>query len=78
MVTGWSQMNRANINNARREVSRSLRNKKREYLKDKINELATHSKNKNRGINKFMKGYQPRTKLVKMRMTNCLLTPTTL
>jgi hypothetical protein len=31
----------------RREASRHFRNKKREYLKDKINELATNSKNKN-------------------------------
>jgi hypothetical protein len=40
------------------------------YLKDKINELATHSKNKNirdiyTGINEFKKGYQPRNNLVK-------------
>jgi hypothetical protein len=44
--------------------------KKREYLKDKINELATDSKNKNirdlyRGINEFKRGYQPRNNLVK-------------
>jgi hypothetical protein len=51
MVTGWSQMNRDNINNGRCEASRRFRNKKRKYLKDKINKLATHSKNKNRGIN---------------------------
>jgi hypothetical protein len=31
----------------RREASRYFRNEKREYLKDKINELATNSKNKN-------------------------------
>jgi transposase len=30
-----------------REASRYFRNKKREYLKDKINELANNSKNKN-------------------------------
>jgi hypothetical protein len=45
-------------------------NKKRECLKDKINELESNSKNKNirdvyRGINEFKKGYQPRTNLVK-------------
>jgi hypothetical protein len=39
-------------------------------LKDKIDELATNSKNKNirdlyRGINYFKKGYQPRSNLVK-------------
>jgi hypothetical protein len=47
-----------------------MRHKKREYLKDKINELATDSRNKNiidlhRRINEFKKGYQARTKLVK-------------
>jgi hypothetical protein len=31
------------MNNVRREASRYLINKKREYLKDKINELATNS-----------------------------------
>jgi hypothetical protein len=36
-----------NLNNARREASRYFRNKKREYMKDKINELSTNSKNKN-------------------------------
>jgi hypothetical protein len=44
--------------------------KKREYLKNKINELETKGKNKNirdlyRGINEFKKGYQPRTNMVK-------------
>jgi hypothetical protein len=39
--------------------------KKREYLKEKINELATNSKNKNirdqcTGINAFKRDYQPR------------------
>jgi hypothetical protein len=43
--------------------------KKGEYLKDKINKCATHSKKKNirdlyRGINEFQKGYKPRTMLV--------------
>jgi hypothetical protein len=33
--------------NIRRETSRHCRNKKREYLKDKIDELAPNSKNKN-------------------------------
>jgi hypothetical protein len=52
------------------EASRHFRNKKREYLKAKINELEINSKNKNiresyRGINDFKKGYQPRTNIVK-------------
>jgi hypothetical protein len=38
---------RANQRNVRCDASRHFRNKKREYLKDKINELTTNSKNKN-------------------------------
>jgi hypothetical protein len=50
-----------NLRNVRREGSRRFRNKKREYLKDKINELESKSKNKNirdlyRDINEFKKG----------------------
>jgi hypothetical protein len=59
-----------NLNNTGCEASRHLGNKKREYLKDKINVLATNSKNKNirdlyRGINEFKGGYQPSSNLVK-------------
>jgi hypothetical protein len=51
-----SEINKGNLNNVRHEASRYFRNKKREYLKDKINEIAMNSKNKNirelyRGIN---------------------------
>jgi hypothetical protein len=42
-----SEINGDNLNNVRREASRYFRNKKREYLKDKINELAMNSTNKN-------------------------------
>jgi hypothetical protein len=42
-----SEINGDNLNNVRREARRHFRNKKREYLKDKINELTTNSKNKN-------------------------------
>jgi hypothetical protein len=56
-----SKINGDNLNNVRREASRHFRNKKWEYLKDKIKELATNSKNKNirdlyRGINEFKRG----------------------
>jgi hypothetical protein len=66
-----SEINGDNLNNVRRVASRHFRNKKREYLKDKINELATNSKSKNirdlyRGINEFKRGYQPRNNLVKV------------
>jgi hypothetical protein len=65
-----SEVNGHNLNNISCEASRHFRNKKREYLKDKINELATDSKNKNirdlyRGINEFKRGYQLRSNLVK-------------
>jgi hypothetical protein len=65
-----NQSNVDNLNNVRREASKHFRNKKKEYLKAKINELETNSKNKNtrdlhKGINDFKKGYQPRTNAVK-------------
>jgi hypothetical protein len=65
-----SEVNGDNPNNIRREPSGRSRNKKREYLKVKINELATKSNNKNtrdlyKGINKFRRGCQPRSKFVK-------------
>jgi uncharacterized protein (UPF0297 family) len=65
-----SEINGDNLNNVRREASRHFRNKKREYLKDKIKELTRNSKNKNikdlyRGINEFKRGYQPINNLVK-------------
>jgi hypothetical protein len=64
-----SELNGDNPNSVRRE-SRHFRNKEREYLKDKIIELATNSKNKNirdlyRGINEFKMASQPRSNLVK-------------
>jgi hypothetical protein len=64
------EINVDNLNNVRREASRYFRNKKREHLKDKINELETNSKNKNirdlyRGINEFKRGYHPKNNLVK-------------
>jgi hypothetical protein len=65
------------MDNVRREVNRNFRTKKREYLKNKINELETNSKKKNirhlyRGINEFKKGYQPRPNIVKAENGNLL------
>jgi len=65
-----NQSNIDNLNKLRCEASRHLRNKKKEYLKAKIDELETNSKKKNirylyRNINDFKKGYQPRTTIVK-------------
>ena len=65
-----SQSNEDILSNVRREVSRHFRNKKKTYLRAKIEELKTKSKIKNimdlyRGINEFKKGYQPRCNTVK-------------
>jgi hypothetical protein len=55
-----NQINGDNLKNLRSETSRTFRNKKRKYLKGRINELETKNKNKNirdlyRGINEFKK-----------------------
>jgi hypothetical protein len=72
-----SQINVDNLINVRCKASRHFRNRKREYLKDKIHELATHSKNKSisylyRGMNELKKCYQPKTNLVKDENGNLL------
>ena len=65
-----SQSNVHNLNNVRHEASKHFRNKKKEYLKAKMEELVTNSKIKKirdlcRGSIDFKKGYQPRTNMVK-------------
>jgi len=65
-----SQSNVDNLNNVRRDASRHIKNKKKAYLKAKIEELETISKIKNirdlyRGINDFKKGYRCRSNIVK-------------
>ena len=64
-----NQSNVDNLNNVRCDASRHFRNKKKAYVKVKIEELEINSKIKNirdlyRGINDFKKGYQPRTNIV--------------
>jgi hypothetical protein len=59
-----------NLNNVRRDASRHFRNKKKAYLKAKIEKLETNSKINNisdlyRGIIDLKKGYLPRTNIVK-------------
>jgi len=61
-----NQSNVYNLNNVRCEDRRYFWNKKKEFLKAKIDELETNSKIKNirdlhRRISDFNKGYQPRT-----------------
>jgi hypothetical protein len=72
-----SQINGYNLQNLRREISRIFRNKKREYLRGKINELETNNKKKKirdlyRDINGFKKGYQPRINIIKDQNGNLL------
>jgi len=76
-----SKSNVNNRNNVRCEASRHFRNKKKEYLKAKIDELETNSKIKHirhlyRGISDFKKGYQPRTNIVRDDKGIWLQTPT--
>ena len=65
-----NQSNVDNLDYIRHEASRHFRNKKKEYMKAKIDELKTNSKITNirdlcRDITDFKKGYQPRTNIVK-------------
>jgi hypothetical protein len=46
VVTGDKRNKWGYLNNIQREASKRFRNKKREYLKDKTDELAKNSKNK--------------------------------
>ena len=65
-----SQSDVDNLNKVGHEVSRHFRNKKKAYLRAKIEELETNNKIRNirdlyRGISDFKKGYQPRRNIVK-------------
>jgi hypothetical protein len=56
-------VNEDNLSDVRRKVSKHFRKKEREYLKNKINELGSNSKNKNirdiyRDVYEFKKRYQ--------------------
>jgi hypothetical protein len=78
VITGSSEINGYNLNNVRCEASIYFTYEKREYLKDKINELATNSKNKNirdlyKGINEFKRDYESRNNLVKDENVDLLL-----
>jgi hypothetical protein len=75
-----SQISGDNLQNLRHETSKTFRKKKKEYLKDRINELESNNKNKNirdlyRSINEFKKGYQPRITIIKDDNGNLLAEP---
>ena len=64
------QSNIDTLNKVRRDARKHFRNKKKAYLRGKIEELETNSKINNirdfyRGINDVRKGYQPRREIVK-------------
>jgi hypothetical protein len=68
------------VQNLRHETNRTFSNKKRQYLKGKINKLETNNKNKNirdlyRGINEFKKGHQSRINIMKDENGNLLADP---
>jgi hypothetical protein len=75
-----SQINGDSLQNLRRKTSITFGKKKREYFKDKINDLETNNKNKNirhmyRDINAFKKGYQPRINNLEDEIGNLLTNP---
>jgi hypothetical protein len=75
-----SKLSGDNLQNLRCEIIRTFRNKKREYLKERNNELETNNKRKNigdlyRGINEFKKGYKHRHIIIKDENGNLLAGP---
>jgi hypothetical protein len=74
-----NEHNISNLSNVRQEASTHFRNKKREYLKDKINVLESNSTSNNirdlyRGIYEF-KGSQPTTNVIKDKRGELLADP---
>jgi hypothetical protein len=70
------EINGDHLQNLRHETSSIFRNKKREYLKGKINELEINNKTRNIrdlyiGINEFKKGYKPTINIKRMRIVIC-------
>jgi hypothetical protein len=70
VVTGSKPSNVDNLNNVSCEATRHYRNKKKENLQAKIDEIETKSKIKNirelyRDISNFKKSYHPKTNIVK-------------
>ena len=65
-----TQVNRDNYHNQRCGTSPPLRNKKRDYLKGKLSEVETNSKDRSsrdlyKDIRNFKKGYQAKVYIVK-------------
>jgi hypothetical protein len=68
-----SEASEGNLSYVGREAIKHFSKKETEYLQDKINEPESNSKNKK--INKFKKGYQTRTNLMKDERGNLLADP---
>jgi hypothetical protein len=64
-----SEINGDNLKNIRHEASAHFRNTKREYMKDKINELTIATTRtfrvRYKGTNEFKRGYKLRSKLMR-------------
>ncbi|PSN35187.1 hypothetical protein C0J52_22574 [Blattella germanica] len=72
-----NEQNSEQLCSIRRETTRFLKNKKREYLKEKINDLEINAKNRNirelyQGIRIERKGFQARTNIIKNENGNML------
>ena len=73
-----NQSNVDNLSDVKRGASRHSRNKQKEYLKTKIDELETKSKTKNTrdiymDISNFKNNYQPRPRKVICLLTSIVL-----
>ncbi|PSN38275.1 hypothetical protein C0J52_16898 [Blattella germanica] len=72
-----NEQNSEQLFSIRRETTRFLKIKKREYLKEKINDLEINAKNRNirelyQGIRIESKGFQDRTNIIKIENGNML------
>ena len=76
-ITNPDEENKNNYHSVRQETTRRLRNKKKAYLKNRINELEENSKDKNirdlyKGIREFKRGYQPQMNVMKDKNGDCI------
>jgi chemotaxis methyl-accepting protein methylase len=62
-----SEANEDNLCDVRREASTLFRKKKREYLKDKINDLVSNTKNKD--IRELYRGLSERKRVTNLELT---------
>ena len=76
-----NEANTNNYKNAKRNATRGFRNKKREYLTQKIQEIEENGKTNNirdlyKGVNSLRKGYQPRLDVIRNERGDLQADPT--